>query len=56
MCGNSDDYSRRMPEQMLSDAIRRELGVHIDPQALRMFIRSHWTTVSVTAHRIHEAT
>lgn len=59
MCGiegSAYDYQPASPEQTLSEALRRELGVHIDPQALRIFIRTHWRTVSVAAHRIHDAT
>jgi hypothetical protein len=55
MCGeipsNSDN---RTSEQALSDLIREELGVTVEPQALRMFVRHNWFRIAALAHRIHE--
>ena len=41
------------PEQSLAAEFQKELGVEINPQALRMFIRSRWGRVKVLAHAIH---
>ena len=41
------------PEIRLANLIKEELNVDINPQALRMFIRSKWNRVSVLAHSIH---
>lgn len=43
------------PEERLASEFRTELGVEINPQALRMFIRSRWRIVSGLAHAIHDA-
>jgi len=42
------------PEEKLSRLMKREAGVEFNPQALRMFIRSHWVMVSGYAHAIHD--
>ena len=60
MCGPADNiaspssYSnqittRQSPEERLADALRRELGIQVNPQALRMFIRMNWALVSKAA-------
>lgn len=41
------------PERKLAELLARETGVSINPQALRMFIRAHWSKVSALAHDIH---
>jgi hypothetical protein len=41
-------------EQVLVDMIREDLGVTIDPQAWRMFIRHRWSRIAPLAHRIHD--
>jgi hypothetical protein len=41
------------PEQRIADALRRELGVTVNPQALRIFMRTQWETVRKAAHEIH---
>jgi hypothetical protein len=46
---------RRSPEDRLSDALRKELGLQVNAQALRIFIRTHWTLVSKAAHEIHDS-
>lgn len=45
----------RAPEIILSEMLRKDLGVEINPQALRMFLRSRWDRVSKFAHKIHDA-
>lgn len=42
------------PEVLLAKMFKEDLGVEIDPQALRMFIRFRWGRVSALAHIIHE--
>ena len=44
------------PEWLLAVIIERELGVKIDPMALRMFVRAHWKDVAPLAHAIHGKT
>jgi hypothetical protein len=41
------------PEVRLSQLIERELGISINPPALRILIRSHWDEVQGLAHDIH---
>ena len=63
MCGHpSSTYSalqskqcstREKPEVLLAREMCRELGVDVNSQALRMFIRSRWSRISVLAHEIH---
>lgn len=43
------------PEHRISDAFRKELGVTINPQALRIFIRKEWKLLAKAAHEIHDA-
>lgn len=41
----------------LARLMERQLGYdegHIDPVALRLFIRAYWSRVSAFAHAIHE--
>ena len=51
MCG--DPSLARNPEVILSEEFKNELGVDINPQALRMFIRHRWHILSPLAHAIH---
>ena len=44
----------RTSEQIMVDLIREDLGVNIDPQAWRIFIRTRWDEIHGPAHRIHE--
>jgi hypothetical protein len=44
----------RTSEQVMVDMIRADLGVVIDPQAWRMFIRHRFERISPLAHRIHD--
>ena len=41
------------PEDRIAAAFREDLGVVINPQALRIFIRTRWTLLSDAAHQIH---
>jgi hypothetical protein len=43
------------PEDRIAKMVREDLGVTINPQALRMFIRTRWARVSKAAHEIHDA-
>lgn len=46
----------KVAAQSLAHLIERELGYHtghIDPIALRLFIRSHWSKITTLAHTIH---
>jgi hypothetical protein len=40
-------------EISLAKLLKDDLGVEINPQALRMFIRARWDRVSLLAHVIH---
>lgn len=54
MCGALPSIGNsEKPESALARELRDELGVDINPQALRIFIRSRWPTVSRLAHAIH---
>jgi hypothetical protein len=44
----------RTSEQLLVDMFREDLGVVIDPQAMRMFVRNRFCRLSPLAHRIHD--
>ena len=44
----------RTSEQIMVDMIRDDLGVVIDPQAWRMFMRCRFGRLSPLAHRIHD--
>lgn len=50
----SDEAGTRTSEQIMTDMIREDLGVSIDPQAWRMFIRHRFDRISPLAHRIHD--
>lgn len=43
------------PEFLLARLIQSDLGVGVNPQALRMFVRSRWSKLSPLAHSIHGA-
>lgn len=53
MCPPGHIVSPEKPEAALSRLLGEELGVHINPQALRIFIRSRWGQVCKLAHAIH---
>lgn len=44
----------RKSEEILADMFREDLGVVIEPQALRMFVRHRFCRLSPLSHRIHE--
>jgi hypothetical protein len=46
-----DDVSE--PEKLLAKAFKDDLGVEINPQALRIFVRWRWDRVQKLAHAIH---
>lgn len=50
----TDPDAGKSPEQLLSEAFKRDLGVVMDPQALRIFIRWRWDRVQKLAHNIHD--
>ena len=54
MCIGSMALPVTPPEDTLSVAIKADLGVEIDPKALRLFILMRWDRVTVLAHAIHE--
>lgn len=62
MCKANDssnsDYQQSITEvsseKQLAIMLKEDLGVVIDSQALRMFIRMRWDRVSRLSHRIHE--
>lgn len=53
MCLGKTEWEK--PEVLLASEFQKELGVEINPQALRMFIRSRWWKISGLAHSIHGA-
>jgi hypothetical protein len=42
------------PEQRIATMVREDLGVTVNPQALRMFIRTRWARLSKAAHEVHD--
>lgn len=57
MCGFpgvEETEDKRSSEQIMVSLIKQDLGVDIDPQAWRMFLRHRWERISPLAHRIHE--
>jgi hypothetical protein len=52
MCGGGIDV--RTPHQKLAELMSRELGVSINAPALRLFLKHHWSKVSVLAHAVHD--
>jgi hypothetical protein len=54
-CNYSDPDAGSSPERLLADAVQKDLGVTIDPQALRIFLRWRWDRVQQLAHKIHDA-
>ena len=53
----SDIRSSKEAATELARLVERQLGYqegHIDPAALRLFIKAYWTRISVFAHTIHE--
>jgi hypothetical protein len=59
MCGGETGYQAQSSdttpaEVLLARVFKEDLGVTIEPQALRIFIRWRWDRVKTLAHRIHE--
>lgn len=55
MCGSHENTADpRTSEQLMVDMIREDIGVTIEPQAWRMFIRHRWSRFTPLAHRIHD--
>ena len=54
MCQISQSLAESSPEELLARLLKKEVGADINPQALRMFIRSKWDRVSTLAHLIHD--
>jgi hypothetical protein len=54
MCIGGYAESKEKPEVLLAKAFKDDLGVEINPQALRMFIRMRWIRVAGLAHAIHD--
>lgn len=50
---SNQQESATPPHVLLAKMFKDDLGVTIDPQALRMFIRWRWDRISAAAHRIH---
>ena len=47
------DCELQSPERRIANAMRNELGVVVNEQALRIFVRIHWEMLSKAAHEIH---
>ena len=43
------------PELELANLLKADLGIEINPQALRMWVRWRWQDLIVAAHQIHRA-
>lgn len=41
-------------EELMVEMIKKDLGVTVDPQAWRMFLRYRWVRFAPLAARIHE--
>lgn len=57
MCGPRYEPTKESAAEQLARLMERRLGYavgHIDPIALRLFIRADWDKVSMFAHLIHE--
>lgn len=42
------------PEERMATMIKEDLGITVNPQALRMFIRMRWARLSKAAHEVHD--
>lgn len=54
MCTRGYEAEVTPPEKTLAEAMKRDLGVDISPEALRLFILMRWDRISLLAHVIHE--
>ncbi len=50
----TSECESKTSEQIMVDMIRADLGVVIEPQAWRMFLRHRFDRMSTLAHRIHD--
>ena len=50
----ASEEDNRSSERIMVDMIKQDLGVEINAQAWRMFVRHRWDRINVLAHRIHE--
>ena len=53
MCYGATDAPKD-PTTLLKDLLAKELNVHVDRAALRLFIRHHWDDFAPLAHAIHD--
>lgn len=49
-CGAKEES----PEVLLANVLKKDLGIDVHPQALRMFLRWRWDRVETLAHKIHD--
>ena len=58
MCGSYQNQLQpsetRSSEEVFVEMIKQDLGVDINAQAWRMFIRQRFDRIAPLAHRIHE--
>jgi hypothetical protein len=47
------EYRDEQPERLIAQALRRDLGVVLDPDQVVTFICKNWRLLDVCAHRIH---
>lgn len=45
---------RRRTEEVMVEMLRQDLGIEVNAQAWRMFLRERWTRFAPLAARIHE--
>ncbi len=51
ICSPPED---RASEIVIAEMFKQDLGVDINPQALRIFLRTRWDRLSPLAHRIQD--
>lgn len=54
MCGTPSGVDLRTPHQKLASLMSRELDTPINAAALRLFLKHHWSKVTVLAHAVHD--
>jgi len=52
MCGAPSSEGK--PHELLAQVLKDELGVTVDPHALRLLLIHRWDRVAVLAHAIHD--
>lgn len=55
MCVTDYGDDIRKPEIQLSNLIKQDFDVELNPAHLRLFIQAKWPQITNLAHRIHEA-